>query len=197
MGGACWTHMRVEKSVHPVFLWESQNERDHSEDRGVDRKRFDHNGLWRSWLRGEWNEFSWLRIGAGGGLLWVRWWFFGFWRHLDTTAASLKQIIAFCRVSRVFLIQWRTDTRFSVSVNAIHMHGHLIIFGPISRFYEPWYACNVVLCVVTNIWDERVFWLSVFSVEPHWLSTRPHGVITKCRQPREPQPSGVTSSMQL
>jgi hypothetical protein len=25
--------------------------------------------------------FSWLRIGTVGGLLWVRWWTFGFWRH--------------------------------------------------------------------------------------------------------------------
>jgi hypothetical protein len=25
--------------------------------------------------------FNWLRIGASGGLLWVRWWTFGFWRH--------------------------------------------------------------------------------------------------------------------
>jgi hypothetical protein len=25
--------------------------------------------------------FDWLRIGSGGGLLWVRWWTFGFLRH--------------------------------------------------------------------------------------------------------------------
>jgi hypothetical protein len=25
--------------------------------------------------------FDWLRIGTGGGLLWVRWWTFGFLRH--------------------------------------------------------------------------------------------------------------------
>jgi hypothetical protein len=30
---------------------------------------------------GGWSGFSWLRTGAGGGLLWVRWWTFGFWRH--------------------------------------------------------------------------------------------------------------------
>jgi hypothetical protein len=24
---------------------------------------------------------SWLRIGTGDGLLWIRWWTFGFWRH--------------------------------------------------------------------------------------------------------------------
>jgi hypothetical protein len=27
-----------------------------------------------------WPGFTWPRIGAGG-LLWARWWTFGFWRH--------------------------------------------------------------------------------------------------------------------
>jgi hypothetical protein len=30
---------------------------------------------------GVWSGFSWLRIGTVGGLLWMRWWTFGFWRH--------------------------------------------------------------------------------------------------------------------
>jgi hypothetical protein len=28
-----------------------------------------------------WIGFDWLRTGTGGGLLWVRWWSFGFLRH--------------------------------------------------------------------------------------------------------------------
>jgi hypothetical protein len=28
-----------------------------------------------------WSGFSWLRIGTVGGLLWMRWWTFGFCRH--------------------------------------------------------------------------------------------------------------------
>jgi hypothetical protein len=28
-----------------------------------------------------WSGFAWLRIGTVGGLLWMRWWTFGFWRH--------------------------------------------------------------------------------------------------------------------
>jgi hypothetical protein len=28
-----------------------------------------------------WNGLNWLRIGAGDGLLWMRWWTLGFWRH--------------------------------------------------------------------------------------------------------------------
>jgi hypothetical protein len=30
---------------------------------------------------GVWIGFDWLRTGADGGLLWVRWWTFGFLRH--------------------------------------------------------------------------------------------------------------------
>jgi hypothetical protein len=30
---------------------------------------------------GVWIGFDWLRTGIGGGLLWVRWWTFGFLRH--------------------------------------------------------------------------------------------------------------------
>jgi hypothetical protein len=32
-----------------------------------------------SW--GMWNVFTWLRIWIVGGLLWMRWWTFGFGRH--------------------------------------------------------------------------------------------------------------------
>jgi hypothetical protein len=30
---------------------------------------------------GVWSGFTWLRIGITGGLLWMRWWNFGFWPH--------------------------------------------------------------------------------------------------------------------
>jgi hypothetical protein len=30
---------------------------------------------------GVWSGFTWLRIGTVGGLLWMRWWTFRFWRH--------------------------------------------------------------------------------------------------------------------
>jgi hypothetical protein len=30
---------------------------------------------------GVWSGFTWLRIGTVGGLLWMRWWTFVFWRH--------------------------------------------------------------------------------------------------------------------
>jgi hypothetical protein len=119
---------------------------------------WDQNVSWGAWQGGEWNEFNWLRIGAGGGLCEC---------GDDYSCSDATELVRYnCSITKAnhcilsclacFLIQWRTYTRFSVRVNAIHMHGNLIIYGPISRFYEPWYAHNVVLCVVTNIWDERV-----------------------------------------
>jgi hypothetical protein len=30
---------------------------------------------------GVWSWFTWLGIGIVGGLLWMRWWTLGFWRH--------------------------------------------------------------------------------------------------------------------
>jgi hypothetical protein len=34
-----------------------------------------------AWGGGAWIGFGWLMTGTGGGLLWVRWWTFGFLRH--------------------------------------------------------------------------------------------------------------------
>jgi hypothetical protein len=55
--------------------WESHNERDHSEDRGVGGMGSEWS--WGDWL-GLWSGFSWLRIGTGSGLLLTRWWTFRF-----------------------------------------------------------------------------------------------------------------------
>jgi hypothetical protein len=38
---------------------------------------------------GVWIGFDWLRTGTGGGLLWVRWWTFGFLRHGVSYLVSL------------------------------------------------------------------------------------------------------------
>jgi hypothetical protein len=37
---------------------------------------------------GMWSGFTWLRIGTVGGLLWMRWWTFGFWRHRVSQSVS-------------------------------------------------------------------------------------------------------------
>jgi hypothetical protein len=62
------------------FWWESPKEGDHMEDQGVDGR------MVSKWTLGKltggvWSGFTWLRIGTVGGLLWMRWWTFGFWRH--------------------------------------------------------------------------------------------------------------------
>jgi hypothetical protein len=41
-----------------------------------------------------WSGFTWLRIGTGGGLLWMRWWTFGFWRH-GVSYVLRHQLLAF------------------------------------------------------------------------------------------------------
>jgi hypothetical protein len=50
------------------------------EDQGVGEK------MGSEWILGRlalgvWIGFDWLRTGNGVGLLWVRWWTFGFLRH--------------------------------------------------------------------------------------------------------------------
>jgi hypothetical protein len=78
VGRACGTHGKGEKSKR--FWWSSPKEGDHSEDRGVDWMMGSERSL-GDWLRRVWSGFSWLRIGAGDGLLWMRWWTLGFCRH--------------------------------------------------------------------------------------------------------------------
>jgi hypothetical protein len=63
-----------------LFWWKRSKGRGHSEDWGVGGK------MGSEWILGRlvgdvWSGFNWLRIEAGGGLLWIRWWTFGFWRQ--------------------------------------------------------------------------------------------------------------------
>jgi hypothetical protein len=62
------------------FWWESPKGRDHSEDRVVDGRMGSELILGRLAVC-VWRGFSCLSIWTGGGLLWTRWWAFGFWRH--------------------------------------------------------------------------------------------------------------------
>jgi hypothetical protein len=57
------THLGEESKVCTRFWWESTEERDHSEDRGVDGRM----GL-ECILGRLWSGFTWLRVGTGGGL---------------------------------------------------------------------------------------------------------------------------------
>jgi hypothetical protein len=37
----------------------------------------------KTWDAEPWTELTWLRTGTGGGLLWMRWWTFGFHKMWD------------------------------------------------------------------------------------------------------------------
>jgi hypothetical protein len=72
-----------ERKVYQVLV--GKPIKDHAptsawEDRGISGRM---GSKWTlSRLAGRvWSGFTWLRIETGGGLLWTRWWTFGFWRH--------------------------------------------------------------------------------------------------------------------
>jgi hypothetical protein len=61
---------------------------------------------------GVWSGFTWLRIGTVGGLLWLRWWTFGFWRHGVGYDRSRAYNIKFClRLVLKFLLHLRVRLR--------------------------------------------------------------------------------------
>jgi hypothetical protein len=42
---------------------------------------------------GVYSGSSWLRIGTGGGLLWIRWWTCRFWRHVVSYCTKVKSFL--------------------------------------------------------------------------------------------------------
>ena len=67
MGGACSTYGRV---VYTGCWWGNLEVRDDLEDPGVDG-RIILRWLFRKWDVGAWTGSIWLRIGIGGGHLWL------------------------------------------------------------------------------------------------------------------------------
>jgi hypothetical protein len=63
VGGTCGTH---ERGMCTSFSWESQKERDHLEDQGVDGRM---GWILERLAGGVYIGSSWLRIRTGGGLL--------------------------------------------------------------------------------------------------------------------------------
>jgi hypothetical protein len=59
--------------------------------------------------------FTWLRIGTVGGLLWMRWWTFGFWRHgvsyTNQVPDPLKEFLA------LLTLHFFTDTSLQHDAN--------------------------------------------------------------------------------
>jgi hypothetical protein len=80
------TRMGEERKVHKILMEKSERKKPLGRPRR--RWRIESESILR-WLAGGsvWSVFSRLRIGTGGGLLWTRWWTFGFWRHV----VSVKQ----------------------------------------------------------------------------------------------------------
>jgi hypothetical protein len=75
-GHVAW--VREDRKVNKVLVGKPEGKRPFG-DRGVDGIRMDLGET--GWGGGVWSGFNWLRTGAGGWLLWMRWWTFGFWRH--------------------------------------------------------------------------------------------------------------------
>jgi hypothetical protein len=67
MGGACST----QREVHTGFWWGDPREGDHLGDPGLDG-RITLKWIFKKWDGGAWPGLSWLRIGTGDGLLWMR-----------------------------------------------------------------------------------------------------------------------------
>jgi hypothetical protein len=100
-----------------------------------------------------WSEFSWLRILTDGGLLWTRWWIFGFWRHGVSwlkwrklvrvrsqvfAEASKKTTTVFWYIASCSLVE--VDRRFS-DTYCLHTHR--------SDDWDSTLVCNV--CVTTRV----------------------------------------------
>jgi hypothetical protein len=66
-------------------------ERDRSGDPDVDG-RIIFEWIFKMWIVGERTESDWLRIGTGGGHLWVRWWTFGFHKTRGISWLSANQL---------------------------------------------------------------------------------------------------------
>jgi hypothetical protein len=77
-GGRGMWHAWERRGKCVRVWWESPKEWHLVEDRGFNGR------MGSEWILGRlgvWSAISWLRIGAGGGLLWMRLWTFGFWHH--------------------------------------------------------------------------------------------------------------------
>jgi len=76
-------HVWEPEEVHTAFWWENPRERDHLGGLGVCGRVI----LKCIFKKRDvvWTGLIWLRIGAGGGPLWIRWWTFGFHKTRKTS----------------------------------------------------------------------------------------------------------------
>jgi len=67
------------RELYTGCWWGNLRERNNLEDPGVN-ERIILRWVFRNWDVRAWTGSSWLRVGTGGGHLWMRWWNFGFYK---------------------------------------------------------------------------------------------------------------------
>jgi hypothetical protein len=115
------------------FWWESPKEKKHLDDQDVDGRMGSEWTLGR--LIGVWSAFTGLRIGTVGGLLWMRWWTFGFW-HPGVQLVSSD-------VLRLFVIEiWGTNSETIVSLLTLRVPFSKVnyTYGKLQVFLVPWHS---------------------------------------------------------
>jgi hypothetical protein len=85
---------------------------------------------------GVWSGFTWLRIGTVGGLLWMRWWTFGFWRH---GVSLVKMVCHLCwiKIKFKFWVTWRRCVIICTILPLDFFHGLNFKVMKLQRF-ECW-----------------------------------------------------------
>ena len=88
MGGARCTY---GGDVYTRFCWGYVREGDHLKQLSVDW-RIIVKWIFRQWNGESWTGLLWLRVVTGRGLLWVRWWTFGFRKMLGISWLAANQL---------------------------------------------------------------------------------------------------------
>jgi hypothetical protein len=121
---------------------------------------------------GVWSGFIWLRIGIAGGLLWIRWRIFAFWRHgVSYTAieGSLGKL-----VTKLFVQQgpkvpagcYISVTQFDLLMRYSCLYTLLLIaqctwahsFQVKTTFYD-WFIQTFDRIIFTSVWRISSSWI--------------------------------------
>jgi hypothetical protein len=90
-----------------------------------------------------WSGFTWLRIGFVGGLLCMRRWTFGFWRH------GVKSVLIHTTGTQDHhsaVVAWRTAATWWSSVPAVEFKGNTGILASTSSKQSPLQRIRTTYC---------------------------------------------------